>query len=430
MAKKKSKKRLIIILSIIVLLIVVIAAVVATNKGEKPIAVTVSKVEKRTITQSVTAVGTIEAETEVKISSETSGEIVDLPFKEGDFVRRGAMLARIKPDIIEMQLEQSRQAAEASKSEIEVRKSALDKLQKEFDRIAALLQKKHVSQNEYDAAAAALEQAKAAYNASKAGYNQALASLEQVERNKSRTVLFAPIEGTITKLSVLNGEKVVGTSMMQGTEMMRISDLNDMNAIVEVSENEIVRVELGDSVKIEIDAFPDRIFTGIVREIGHSAITNSTGTIDQEINFKVKIKILDNEKKLRPGMSCSAEIMTETKYNVLAVPKQSVTVRESENNNKPDIEETGLVLKKEDEQDKNKKKERPPSVVFVKDGNKVKQVTVKYGIADKDYVEIIEGLNEGDEVVSGSYDAIFKQLKDGSSIFIDSTDNKKFNKKK
>ena len=431
MAKKKSKKKLYIILGIILVLILALVFSFGLKKGNGAIEVTVAKAEKRNITQTVTAVGKIEAETEVKISSETSGEIIDLPYKEGDYVKKGTLLARIKPDIIESQLNQVKAASEASKSEIEGRKAALENAQKEYDRIMKLFEKKHVSQSEVDQAKSALDQATSALVTSKAGYNQSLASLEQVQKNKNRTVLFAPIDGTMTKLNVLNGEKVVGTAMMQGTEMMRISDLTDMNAIVEVNENEIVRVKLGDTAIVEIDAFPDRTFMGLVREVGHSAITSNTGSQDQEINFKVKVRILDPEQRMRPGMSCNVEIKTETKFNVISIPKQSVTVRDEKKGmtTATTADDKAQKFIAEDK-DAKKKKEKASSVVFVKDGDKVKLVKVKYGINDKDYIEIIEGISEGDEVISGTFQAISKLLEDGSIIKIDTLDRSKLVKKK
>jgi HlyD family secretion protein len=422
MAKKKSKKKLIIILSLLFVIIICVVFALVKGRGDKPIDITVAKVERRTITQTVSAVGKISAETEVKISSETSGEIIQLPYKEGDFIKKGALLAHIKPDIIETQLMQAKAASEATKMDISVRKAALDKAQFDYDRTKKLFDKQYASQSDLDQAISVLEQAKSSYQASQSTYTQSLGNLEQVQRSKERTVIFSPIEGTLTKLSVENGEKVLGTVQNVGTEMMRISDLTDMNAVVEVNENEIVMVKTGDTAKIEIDAFPDQIFSGIVREIGHSAITNSAGTQEQEINFQVKVKILDRELRLRPGMSCNVEIKTNTKYNVLAIPKQAVTVRETKMESRPDVNSTDVQIKNDDQ--KKVKKEHPPSVVFIKEGNSAKMVTVKYGIDDKDYIEILEGLNEGDEVISGPYLAVSKLLQDSSIVNVDSTSGK------
>ena len=204
-----------------------------------------------------------------------------------------------------------------------------------------------------------------------------------------------------------------------------------MNAIVEVNENEIVRVKLGDTAIVEIDAFPDRTFMGLVREVGHSAITSNTGSQDQEINFKVKVRILDPEQRMRPGMSCNVEIKTETKFNVISIPKQSVTVRDEKKGmtTATTADDKAQKFIAEDK-DAKKKKEKASSVVFVKDGDKVKLVKVKYGINDKDYIEIIEGISEGDEVISGTFQAISKLLEDGSIIKIDTLDRSKLVKKK
>lgn len=438
MAKKKSNKKLIIALSFTGVLIIAIVAAVLLTGGPKPIEVQISKAERRTITQTVTATGKIEAETEVKVSSETSGEIVELPIKEGDTVRSGALLARIKPDIIESQLEQSTAAAEGSQKQIEMQRASRDRAAAEFKRVAELFAKKYASQSEYDAAKAAIDQAEAQLSATEFGYKQSKAMLKQTQHSASRTVLRAPMNGVVTKLNVEKGDKVVGTNMMAGTEMMKVSDLSVMNATVEVDENDIVMVKIGDTSAVYIDALPDQVFNGVVVEMGHSALVGSTGTQDQVTNFKVKIRILDTDAKLRPGMSCNVEIRTKKVENALAVPLLAVTTRDAEEKELKPGESAGPKdapkdnpdepknVKAEKEKELKKKREKTRSVVFVKDGDKVKLTEVKTGISDKGYIEILEGLNEGDEVVSGSYVAVGKQLKDGSMIKVDSMKKSKF----
>ncbi|HPI20730.1 MAG TPA: efflux RND transporter periplasmic adaptor subunit [Candidatus Kapabacteria bacterium] len=423
MAKKKSKKKVYITISFLVIIIAAIIIFLVAGKSDAAISVTVTKVEKKTITQTVTAIGKIEAETEVKISSETSGEIVFLAVKEGDTVKANSLLARIKPDIIETQLEQYKAAAEAAKVQIDARKLARERAKSELNRVSELYAKKFASTDEFEAATNNFDQSEKNYQSALYQYEQALATLKQIQRSADRTTIFSPINGIVTKLSVEKGEKVVGTAQYAGTEMMVISDLSVMNSIVEVDENDITMVKIGDTARVEIDAIQDVIYKGTVIEVGHSAIQSSLGTQDQVTNFQVKIRLLDKEARLRPGMSCNVDIETETRENVLAIPLQSVTVRDSKLETAPDVGSQNI--KTVEQEDKKKKVERPASVVFVKDGKKVKMATVKTGISDKGFIEITEGLKEGEEVVSGSYMAVSKLLKDGSVIKIDSLSKKK-----
>jgi HlyD family secretion protein len=419
MAKKKSKKKLIIWLSIISVIIFSIVAGVVMKGKPQPLSVTIAKVEKKTLTQTVTANGKIEAETEVKISSETSGEITALNIKEGDSVRKSSLLARIKPDIIESQLDQFKAASEASKMDIEIQKAELERSKSDLARISDLYKKEYVSKQDFDKAKTAYQVAESQYQASLQRFNQSKASLSQIEKSLARTTIYSPIAGIVTKLSVELGEKVVGTAQMQGTEMMKISNLNVMNAMVDVDENDIVNVKIGDSATVKVDALPNKELRGVVIEIGHSATASATGSSDQVTNFKVKIRIVDYENKLRPGMSCESEIKTQTKENVLSVPLQAVTMRESSSQAEAKAtEEKDMPNNADDE--KNKKSVKMQQVVFVKDGNKVKMAVVKTGISEKGNIEILEGVTEGQEIVSGSFSIVSKLLQDGSDIKIDS----------
>ncbi len=425
MAKKKSKKGLIIFLFVIVIIIIAAAMFFMNKKGDNAVKVQTGEVTTRSITQIVSAIGKIKPETEVKISSETSGEIIFLGVNVGDTVRRGDLLVKIKPDIIETQLEQQKAASQASKMNIDVRKAELDRAEAELKRTNELYKKEFASKQELDAAKAAYESANSAYQASLASYEQAQAMLKQVQRSAERTTIMAPMDGIVTLLEVEEGEKVVGTEMMQGTEMMRISDLSVMNAVVEVDENDIVLVSLGDTTNIEIDAFPDEIFRGTVLEIGHSAIQSSVGTQEQVTNFEVKVRILNEDPRLRPGMSCNVEIETETHYNVMAVPLQSVTVRAGNMDSTPDVVEDNARVRKVNSQNGIKKVERPPSVVFSVDGNKAKLNYVETGISDKGFIEIMSGLEEGQKIITGSFSAVSKELKDGSEIIEDNMNKRK-----
>ncbi len=420
MAKKKSKKKVIILIIIFVVIAGAIAAAVLRNQNDDVIRVTSVKADRRTITQTVAAIGKIQPETEVKISSETPGEIVFLGVKEGDTVHTGDLLVKVKPDIVETQLDQFRAAAEVSKMDIEVRRAEMNRMKSELRRATELYKKEFLSQQEFDKVKAIYEQSHSSFNGSLARYQQSLAGLKQIERSVERTTIIAPIDGIVTKLDVEKGEKVVGTAQFQGTELMRISDLTVMNAVVDVDENDIVHVETGDTTDIEIDAFPDEIFNGIVIEIGHSAKVNQLGSQDQVTNFEVKIRLIDIENRLRPGMSCNVEIKTETKFEVVSVPLQAVTVRDSTVETAPDIMKDDDYLRK-NKDSKVRKKKRPPSVVFLNDNGTAKISQVEIGISDKGFIEIIDGISQGDEVINGPFKAVSKLLKNGAKIKIDST---------
>ncbi|MCX7879689.1 MAG: efflux RND transporter periplasmic adaptor subunit [Ignavibacteria bacterium] len=419
MAKRKSKKRVFLTISFLVILLLVITLIFALRAKDESIKVTTTKVERRTIVQSVSAVGRIQPEIQVKISSETSGEIIYLGVREGDTVRQGEILVRIKPDIFETQLEQFKSAAEAAKLETEVLHTEKVRAENELKRATELYKKEFVSKQDFENAKAAFERAVSSYNAGLSRYEQAVAAYRQMQRSFERTTIKAPINGIVTSLTVEKGEKVVGTAQMSGTEIMQIADLSIMNAIVEVDENDIVNVKVGDTADIEVDAIPDEIFKGVVVETGHSAVVSKFGTQDEVVNFKVKIRFLQPDFRLRPGMSCNVEIKTQRRENVLAVPLQCVTVRLDAGKQKS-TDVVSNEVEKSSNQEK-QKKSSIPSVVFLNDKGKAKMVQVKTGISDKGYIEITEGLEEGQEVISGSFMAITKLLKDGSPIKVDTS---------
>jgi HlyD family secretion protein len=419
MAKKRSNRGLWIVLIAIVVIGGGIFLYLQSQKDDRA-KVLVSEIEKRTIIQTVNAIGNIQPETEVKVSSQASGEIIYLGVKEGDTVKMNQLLVKIKPDIIEAQLEQMRASADASKMEIKVREAEKNRAEADLERMTKLYQQEFVSKQEFDAAKSAYESAVSGYKGSLARYESALASLRQVERNKERTSIFSPIEGVVTALNVEVGEKVVGTEMMQGTEMMRVADLSVINAVVDVDENDIVHVEKNDTAWVEIDAIPDKQFKGFVYEIGHSAQSSSLGTQEQVTNFSVKIRLLDMDSKMRPGMSCNVDIETEIRKDIITAPLQAVTVRIKE---KEEKSENGMV----DLTDRAVKEvKRPPSVVFINENGKAKMVEVKTGISDKGFIEIQDGLKEGDSIISGPFSAVSRTLKDGDEVRIDSALNMKF----
>lgn len=415
MAKKTSKARVITIVSLLIVIVGCGIWFFVARKGDSAVAVTVEPVGRRTITQTVSATGKIQPETLVKISSETSGEVSFLGVKEGDTVKKGQLLVRIKPDIVETQLDQSKAAAGAAKASMNASKAELDRAQENLERVTALYQKKYASQEELEQARGTVNQRQAMYNASAENYEQSLASLRQIQVQASRTSIYSPIDGIVTSLFIEAGEKVVGTAQMQGTEILRISDLNVMNALVDVDENDVVLISIGDTARIEIDAFPNKRFNGVVYQIGNAAKTSSLGTQEEVVNFEVRVRLLDLDARLRPGMSCNADIETETHKNVLAVPLQAVTIRQPAETQK----------KEETEQDENVAKEKRstkklPSVVFVNKNKKAEMVQVETGISDNGYIEITSGLEEGTPVVTGSFQAITKQLENGTVIKVDS----------
>ncbi len=395
-----------------IMAIAIAGLVFSACSRDNSITVRTQKVERRTISQKVSAIGRINPETEVKISPETSGEIIYLGVQEGDSVAVNQLLVKIKPDIIQTRLDQYKAGLEAAKMDIEMRKSEMDRSKSELSRITELYKKEFVSKSDFEKAESAYLTAFAGYKSSLAGLERSEAAYREIERNAERTTIYAPIVGTVTKLAVEKGEKVVGTEMMQGTEMLRISDLSVMNAVVDVDENDIVLVDIGDTAYVEIDAFPNKKFLGTVIEIGHSAQVSSLGSQDQVTNFEVKVRLVERDTKMRPGMSCNVEINTKTKHNVLSVPLQAVTVRLDKQMNQEDNKTNQF----KDTEEENKVVDIPPSLVFVVSGDSVKQTFVETGISDKGFIEIIKGLDENQEIVSGNYTAISKLLKDGSKI--------------
>lgn len=385
--------------------LVLILFIISCQKQEG-LTVEISTAQKRTIVQKVKAVGKIEPETQVKISSEVSGELIFIGAQEGDLVAKNQVLAKVKPDIIEMQLEGSEAAANAAKMDIDFNKAQVTQAEQNFQRVKGLFEQEYASAQELEQAKAAYDQAYAQLQSSLARYSQAKASLKQLQRNADRTTIISPIEGILTALNVEIGEKILGTIQMQGTELMTVSDLDVINAIVDIDENDIVLIEMGDSVDVEIDAFPDSTFKGYVIEIGHSAISSNMGSQDEVTNFKVKVRLIDTNNKIRPGMSCNVSISTERRENVIAVPLQSVTVRNNEIYSKA---RGGMA-------DKSKVNSKPKPIVFRYDGGKAIQNYVEIGISERGFIEITSGLDEGDSIISGPYSAVSKDLRDSLSV--------------
>lgn len=416
MAKKKNSKMKWILITLIPIILIITAYQIFFKKGDDSIEVTTAKVGKKTIIQKVSAVGNIKPETEVKISSETSGELIFLGVQEGDTVSKGQILARVKPDIIETQLKQQEAALDAAKMDIEFQKANVEQTKAIFLRTKELYAKEFASKQDLENAKANYDKSVSQYQSSLARFEQSQASLSQIKRSADRTTIYSPIDGVVTSLAVELGEKILGTAQFQGTEIMKVADLNVINAIVEVDENDIVLIEKGDSVRIEIDAFKNKTFNGYVLEIGHSAIVSNTGSQDQVTNFEVKVRLADYNRKIRPGMSCAVKIETETRKDVLSVPLGAVTVRT--NIAKSDEAEVGGRNRgKSNGSQKDKFEEmKPKPVVFVKEDNLAIMRKVEVGISDNGFIEITKGLKEGEEIISGNYAAVSKELSDSSKI--------------
>jgi HlyD family secretion protein len=431
---RKSRKKLYFFIGGAVVVIIVAVAMAKARQGEKPILVSTDKAFRTNITQIVTATGKIQPEIEVKIAPEVSGEIIEIPVKEGQIVRRGQLLLRIKPDSYRAQVESQQAALNGARSASVRNRAELSKAESDYKRVQKLYDGGLTSDSDRNSAKTAYDSAKAALDGAMFQIAQAEGALRQINEALSKTVIYSPADGTVSSLTSRVGERVVGTSQFAGTEVMRIADLDNMEARVNVNENDVVDVKVGDAARISIDAYPDREIRGVVREIASTALTRNAGTQEEVTNFEVKISIPDRAVRLRPGMSATADVETATVRNVVAVPIQSVTVRSTESNLSPEEQERQRVKQEAAEKSDNradvtnetleKQKERAQRlklqrVVFVKNGDKVKLRKVETGIADNTFIEIKSGIQPGDEVVSGSYTAISRRLKDGAKVAIE-----------
>lgn len=414
--KKKSKKKLFIFGGIGLLIVVLLVIAFAGGSKTEIIPVQTEKVEKRTITQTVAATGKINPEFKVVITPEVTGEIVELPVKEGDHVKKGQLLIRIKGDQYQAQkqrLEANLQSAEAS---LKMREAELTKVELDYNRVKELHSKGLSSDAEMEASKSNYLTSKASYEAAQANVLQSKAQLREVLETLYKTTIVSPMEGVVTQLNVELGERVFGAGFSMGTNIMTVSDLNNIEAVVDVDENDVVLVSVGDTATIKVDAFKDKEFKGIVSEIGNSAKTSGLGTQEEVVNFEVKIKLINPDEKLRPGMSCNADIATETVHNVLSVPIQSVTTR-SDMPKSPEEGDQGFVKVETDKKPQTTSK--PKEIVFIVKDGKAKIVEVETGLSNDNYIEIKKGLEGNESVVSGSYSAISRELKDGSQVRVE-----------
>jgi HlyD family secretion protein len=407
---------------------------IALSKREKPIPVTTEKAVRKTILQTVSATGKVQPETEVKISPEVAGEIIELPVEDGLKVKKGDLLVKIKPDSYKALLEQQEAAISSAKATNLQQKATMLKTTQDLKRADDMYAKKTISIQEYNAAQAAADVAKNTYESSVHEIERAEAGSSQARDQLSKTTVYSPIDGTVTVLNSKLGERIVATGQFAGTEVMRVADLNHMEARVDVNENDVVNVKVGDKTNVKIDAYGDRKFHGTVYQIANTGTTTGSGTQEEVTNFQVKVRIEDHDVSLKPGLSCTADIETNMVKDAVAVPMQAVTIRTGESNLSPEeIEKRKLKATARDKGDNNadyvnekqekaaqrEEREKLSKVVFLKKGGKAQSVKVTTGISDDTYMEIKSGVQPGDEVISGSYSAISRKLKDGAKITYD-----------
>lgn len=442
---KKLKWFLIIVVSIIVIILLVKGLGGNNNEGTK---VSTEKVVRKTIIETVTASGNIYPEVEVKISPDISGEVTELNVAEGDSVKKGQVLARIYADIYALQrdeaasqVNQSRAGVANSNAALEALKATLDQTRLTYERNKTLFDQKVISRAEFEIFETNLKSAQANYNAAKenirslqAGVQASQTGLTKANKDLSRTTLVAPMNGVISSLKIKKGERVAGNSFNVGTEMMTVADMGTLEVRVDVGENDIVKVSIGDSADVEVDAYNNRKFKGVVTQIASSTKSSAASAVTSNdvTNYEVRIRLayssysdlIDPAKPkkwpFRPGMNASADIKTQRHDNVFAIPIMAVNARvkgsdqsmadkkKETEKNKPDDEMNNQAVSSTDELEE---------VVFVlqKDGT-VKKVVVRTGIQDINYIEILSGLKEGDEVISGPYNAVSQTLKDGSKV--------------
>ncbi len=421
---KKSKKKFIVFGILGLLLVIVVGVIVFGGDQEKIISVQTETADKRDITQVVAATGKIYPINQVVITPEVNGEIVELPVEEGQRVKKGQLLIRIKPDIYIAQRNRAKANLESAKANLKVRQANLNQVESEYTRIKGLYEKGLASDQELEQAKSLYLQSQGQLEAQNAAVYQTEESLKEAEENLARTQIYSPLEGTVSQLNVELGERVLGSNFTQGTNIMTVANLEEMEARVEVDENDVVLVSLGDTSRIEIDAFKDRKFTGVVYQIGNTAQQTGLGTQDEVVNFEVRIKLRESNPEIRPGMSCDSDIETDTQRGVITVPIQSVTARlgnagGGEKDGGEGEEQTEGNGKRNSMNEMNTK---PQEVVFIIENNLAKMVEVETGISDDTHIQILSGLEEGQEIVSGPYRAISKELENEVKVSVESKD--------
>lgn len=419
-----------IILSVIVLLILSRKGIIGNaNKGEF---VEITPVKLTSVVETVSATGKIQPEVEVKISSEVSGEIILLNVKEGQVVKKGDLLVKINPDLYTSGYNRSVSNLSGTKAGLSQAEASFKEAKANFERSKTLFEKGIISKSDWEKAIASFEVAKATKQNAYFTVQSAAATVSEAKDNLGRTTIYSPADGTISMLNVELGERVLGTQQMAGTEILRVANLNNMEVEVDVNENDIVKIKIGDEAKVEVDAYLKKQFKGVVTSISNSASTALTA--DQVTNFKVKVRILKESYQelvsgkpksyspFRPGMTATVDIITKTKINVLAVPISSVVVKSDTLPTKESkLDENEL----EKEQDKTSKVDKKLECVFVKVGLKAKIRIIKTGIQDDANIEVISGLQKGDVVITGPYTTVTKELNSGDKITTEKIEDKK-----
>ena len=418
----KSNKllRLLIIVTVILIVLAVVGKKVGWFGKEESIEVAVEKIGRRNIIETITANGKIQPETEIKISPDVSGEIVELHVKEGDMVENGQLLARIRPEVYISARDRSLASLNSSKARHAQAEAQFIQKELDYNRNKKLWEEQAISEAVYETALSSYQIAKAELDAAKYSVKSAEAALAEAQENLIKTSIYAPMSGTVSMLLVEKGERVIGAQMMTGTEMMRIADLNRMEVLVEVNENDIVRVNMNDTALIEVDAFLGDKFKGLVTEIANSAKTLGL-TADQVTNFEVKVlliresyqKLLDEGyvNPFRPGMSATVDIQTEFVSDVLAAPIQAVTTRTDSLLSETSGDEE-FILKEGGSPDD------LTEIVFVVSEEKAEARRVETGIQDNNFIQILDGLEEDDEIIVAPYNAVAKKLEPGSPVVV------------
>mgnify|MGYP003673967160 CR=1 FL=1 len=383
--------------------------------------VTVKEVTLKDIVETVSATGKIQPEVEVKISSEVSGEILELPFKEGQEVKKGDLLVRVNPDLIQSAVSRTQASYQNVRAGLEQAEASLKQAKADYDRNKILFEKGVISKADWDRAIAGFETAQANKSSAYYSVQSAAATVNEAKDNLSRTTIYAPMSGTISLLNVELGERVVGTQQMAGTEILRVANLNNMEVEVDVNENDIVKVNIGDSTIVEVDAYLKKEFKGIVTEIANSAA--GTLAADQVTNFKVKVRIIEESYKdltegkpetyspFRPGMTATVDVITKTRKNAISVPISAIVIKTDTSSTKKSYGKLSKI-----EEDDSPKEEEKFECVFVNENGKAKLRVVKTGIQDDTNIEIISGLSKDDKIITGPYNMVSKNLNAGDLI--------------
>ncbi|MEO8253199.1 MAG: efflux RND transporter periplasmic adaptor subunit [Flavobacterium sp.] len=429
-----SKKNIYILSAVFIIIVAVL--VILGKKGvfgnkEDGKEIEIAKVVPMTLVETVSATGKIQPEIEVKIASMVSGEIIDLPIKEGQVVKKGDLLVKINPDLYLSSLNRTVAGLSGSKAGLTQSQAQFKEAKSSYERNKILFDKGIISKSDWDKAISSFEVAKATQQSAYYNVQSASASVNEAKDNLGRTILYAPADGTISVLNVELGERVLGTQQMAGTELLRVANLNNMEVEVDVNENDIVKIKVGDLANVEVDAYLKKQFKGTVTSISNSA--SSDLTADQVTNFKVKVRILKESYQdllegkpatyspFRPGMTATVDIITKTRKNVLAVPISAVVV-------KSDTTAVSILDKKipDEKEDKNQapKKDKKLECVFLKVGDKAKITIIKTGIQDDTNIEILSGVKSGDQVITGPYTTVSKELNSGDKVMVKSVNSK------